>query len=69
VHELLHSAEQETDAGKRLALYARAQERASELAPLVPLAHAHQLLARSTSVTGIVNHPTGVIRFAKARFQ
>jgi len=69
VHTLLHSAELETDAGKRLTLYAQAQERASELAPLVPLAHAHQLLARSTSVVGIVNHPTGVIRFAKARFQ
>lgn len=69
VHELLTQAERETNMNKRLELYAKAQERTHELAPLVPLAHANLMLARSAKALGIVNHQTGFVRFSKARLQ
>lgn len=69
VHALLHQGALEADPKRRLEAYARAQEIIRDQAPLLPLAHAYQTLARSAKVTGIVNHQTGVIRFAKAEMR
>lgn len=69
VHTLLHQAGRETDPKLRLEAFARVQEIIRDQAPMLPLAHAYQTLARSAKVTGIVNHQTGVIRFARAEMQ
>ena len=66
VHDLLHKAEQEPNVSRRLDLYLKAQEITREQTPLLPLVHAQVMLARSTKVLGIVNHPTGFVRFGKA---
>jgi peptide/nickel transport system substrate-binding protein len=69
VHTLLDQAEIESDPGRRMEAFLKVQQIVHDQAPLLPLAHAHQLLARSAKVRGIVNHQTGVIRFAKADVQ
>lgn len=69
VHSLLHQAEREADPRRRMEAFGKIQEVIRDQAPLLPLAHAHQTLARSAKVTGIVNHQTGVIRFARAEMQ
>ncbi|MDO9631581.1 MAG: ABC transporter substrate-binding protein [Humidesulfovibrio sp.] len=66
VHDLLAQARASGDEKVREALFAKVQDIAGREVPLLPLAHGNQTLARSRSVTGIVNHPSGVIRFAKA---
>lgn len=66
VHDLLAQARTCDDLKQREALFAQVQVIAAREVPLVPLAHASQSLARSRRVQGIVNHPSGVIRFAKA---
>lgn len=69
VHSLLHQAGRQSDPKERLQAFAQAQQIIHEQAPMLPLAHAFQTLARSAKVTGIVNHQTGVIRFAKAEMR
>ncbi|OGR36593.1 MAG: hypothetical protein A2051_02555 [Desulfovibrionales bacterium GWA2_65_9] len=66
VHDLLAQARTCDDQKRREALFAQVQVIAGREAPLVPLAHANQTLARSRRVQGIINHQSGVIRFAKA---
>ncbi len=66
VHALLAQAAAASDEGRRMELFARVQAIAQEQAPLLPLAHAQQVLARRKGVQGIVNHQTGVVRFARA---
>ena len=66
VHDLLAQAKSSADQTLREALFAQVQDIAGREAPLLPLAHANQTLARSRNVQGIVNHQSGVIRFAKA---
>ncbi|MBU1039884.1 MAG: ABC transporter substrate-binding protein [Proteobacteria bacterium] len=69
VHDLLAQARTSADQKMREALFAQVQDIAGREVPLLPLAHANQTLARSRYVQGIVNHPSGVIRFAKATIQ
>lgn len=69
VHDLLHKAEHEPNVSRRLELYAKVQDITREQTPLLPLVHAQVMLARSAKVHGIVNHPTGFVRFAKAVMQ
>jgi len=66
VHDLLAQAKTSPDQKAREALFAQVQDIAGREVPLLPLAHANQTLARARDVQGIVNHPSGVIRFAKA---
>jgi peptide/nickel transport system substrate-binding protein len=66
VHELLARAAAERDPVRRDGLFERVQAVAQEQMPVLPLAHAQQVLARRQGVTGIVNHQTGVVRFARA---
>jgi len=66
VHDLLAQARTSPDERVREALFAKVQDIAGREMPLVPLAHANQTLAHARNVQGIVNHQSGVIRFAKA---
>jgi peptide/nickel transport system substrate-binding protein len=66
VHDLLTQARTSADEKEREDLFAKVQAIAGREAPLLPLAHANQTLARARNVQGIVNHQSGVIRFAKA---
>ena len=66
LHELLVKAQQITDKQERIRLYQKAQEIIHEYAPWVPLAHARQMIAHRQNVHGIVQHPTGFLRFDKA---
>lgn len=59
VHELLITAQTETDEEKRNELYKQAQVIIHEEAPWVPLAHAKGLIAAKADVTGYYPHPTG----------
>jgi len=69
VHDLLAQARANADERTRDALFAQVQDIAGREAPLVPLAHANQTLAFNKHVQGVVNHQSGVIRFAKAEFR
>jgi ABC-type transport system substrate-binding protein len=51
---------------KRAALYRKAQEIVFEEAPMVPLAHAQQLMACRANVDGILFEVNGDILFQKA---
>ncbi|MBU1229099.1 MAG: ABC transporter substrate-binding protein [Proteobacteria bacterium] len=66
VHDLLAQAKATASPKAREELLAQVQEIAALELPLLPLAHASQFLARAKNVQGIVNHQSGVIRFAKA---
>ena len=66
IHALLAQAAAERDEARRAALFARVQDIAQEQMPVLPLAHAQQVLARQKGVVGIVNHQTGVVRFVRA---
>lgn len=59
VHELLISAQSETNEEKRNELYKQAQAIIHEDAPWVPLAHSTPLLAAKKGVTDYFPHPTG----------
>lgn len=59
VHELLISAQSETNEEKRNDLYKQAQAIIHEDAPWVPLAHSTPLLAAKKGVTDYFPHPTG----------
>ncbi|KUP08525.1 peptide ABC transporter substrate-binding protein [Bacillus coahuilensis p1.1.43] len=59
LHELLVTAQSESDESKRNDLYAEAQEIIYQDAPWVPLVHSTPLLGVSKNVKGYVPHPTG----------
>jgi len=65
-HDLMVAARRELDPEKRAALYRKAQEIVFEEAPMVPLAHAEQLLACRSNVTGIQFEVNGDILFQNA---
>lgn len=66
LHEILIKAQQISKKSERIRLYQEAQEIIHNEAPWVPLAHARQVIAHRKEVHGIVQHPTGFIRFDKA---
>ncbi len=65
-HDLMVAARRERDPEKRAALYRQAQEIVFEDAPMVPLAHAQQLMACRANVDGILFEVNGDILFRKA---
>lgn len=58
-NKLCVSAQSELDDAKRKQLYADAQKKLREDAPMVPLVHADQLAAVRVNVRGFTLHPTG----------
>ena len=65
LHDLLIQAQQTSNQAKRGKLYREAQAIIHVEAPWVPLVHAKQMVACSRSVKGLVQHPTGIIRFQR----
>jgi len=65
-HDLMVAARRELDPEKRAALYRKAQEIVFEEAPMVPLAHAEQLLACRANLDGILFELNGDILFQNA---
>jgi peptide/nickel transport system substrate-binding protein len=65
-HSLMIAARRELDPEKRAALYRKAQEIVFDEAPMVPLAHAQQLMACRTNVSGIFFEVNGDILFQNA---
>lgn len=63
LHDILIEAQQISDRERRGKLYRKAQEIIHMEAPWVPLVHAKQVVVCSRSVKGLVEHPTGIIRF------
>lgn len=66
-HQLLAQARRETDAPQRAALYRQAQELIVAEAPLVPLAHAQNMVALRANVSGVLLQPNGDVLFHHAR--
>jgi len=66
-HNLMIAARRELDLEKRAALYRKAQEIVFEECPMVPLAHAQQLLATRANVNGVLFEVNGDILFQSAR--
>jgi peptide/nickel transport system substrate-binding protein len=60
IHDLLNSAEEETDLAKRTSLYQEANRKIMEVLPGVPYVHAKAALALQTNVSGYVPSPVGV---------
>lgn len=65
-HDLMLAARRELDPEKRAALYRKSQEIVYEECPMVPLAHAQQLMACRASVSNILFEVNGDILFQKA---
>jgi peptide/nickel transport system substrate-binding protein len=65
-HKLMIAARRELDPEKRAALYRKAQEIVFDEAPMVPLAHAQQLMACRAIVDGILFEVNGDILFYNA---
>jgi peptide/nickel transport system substrate-binding protein len=65
-HNLMLAARRELDPEKRAALYRKAQEIVYEECPMVPLAHAEQLMACRANVSGILFEVNGDILFQNA---
>jgi peptide/nickel transport system substrate-binding protein len=65
-HNLMIAARRELDPEKRAALYRKAQEIVFEECPMVPLAHAEQLMACRANVDGILFEVNGDILFRNA---
>ena len=65
-HNLMIAARRELDPEKRAALYRKSQEIVFDEAPMVPLAHAEQLMACRASVSNILFEVNGDILFQKA---
>ncbi|HEY7796082.1 MAG TPA: hypothetical protein VIA10_18920, partial [Gaiellaceae bacterium] len=59
-HDLLNSAEEETDPAKRTSLYQDANRKIMEVLPGVPYVHAKAALALQSDVSGYVPSPVGV---------
>ncbi len=66
LHDILIRAQQISEKEERVRLYHQAQEIIHEQAPWVPLAHAQQIMAHRKNVHGVIQHPTGFLRFEKA---
>ena len=64
--DLISRAQREPDQARRAELYRKLQVVIHDQAPWTPLAHAFQAMARERTVSGVVHHPTGVVRFARA---
>jgi peptide/nickel transport system substrate-binding protein len=60
IHDLLNSAEEETDVAERTSLYQEANRKIMEVLPGVPYVHAKAALALQTNVSGYVPSPVGV---------
>jgi peptide/nickel transport system substrate-binding protein len=60
IHDLLNSAEEETDPAKRTSLYQDANRKIMEVLPGVPYVHAKAALALQSDVSGYVPSPVGV---------
>ncbi len=60
IHDLLNSAEEETDLAQRTSLYQEANRKIMEVLPGVPYVHAKAALALESNVTGYVPSPVGV---------
>ncbi|HAA74151.1 TPA: ABC transporter substrate-binding protein [Candidatus Latescibacteria bacterium] len=67
LHKVLVDAQLEIDTANRTNLYRRAQEIVHQDAPWVPLVHATQTAAFSSSVSGFKLHPTGSKYFHRVR--
>jgi peptide/nickel transport system substrate-binding protein len=65
-HNLMIAARRELDPEKRAALYRKSQEIVFDEAPMVPLAHAEQLMACRANVNGILFEVNGDILFRNA---
>jgi peptide/nickel transport system substrate-binding protein len=65
-HNLMIAARRELDPEKRAALYRKSQEIVFDEAPMVPLAHAEQLMACRANVNGILFEVNGDILFRHA---
>jgi len=65
-HNLMIAARRELDPAKRAAIYGKAQEIVYEECPMVPLAHAQQLMACRANVSGIFFEVNGDILFHNA---
>jgi peptide/nickel transport system substrate-binding protein len=65
-HDLMIAARRELDPEKRAALYRKSQEIIFEEAPMVPLAHAEQLMACRANVSNILFEVNGDILFRHA---
>jgi len=63
--DLLKKGSQESDADKRLAIYAQANAAVQKDVPMVPLAHGGSALAFKASITGANASPIGNINFAQ----
>lgn len=63
LHDIFIEAQQISDQKRRAKLYREAQKIIHLAAPWVPLVHAKQMVACNRSVRGLVQHPTGIIRF------
>lgn len=69
LHDILISAQTETDIAKRNDLYKQAQAIIHEDAPWIPMAHARAALAANSKLKGLVPHPTGVDKFNNIFFE
>ncbi len=65
---LLDAARGQRSPAERARLYQEAERRLHAAAALIPLAHAQYVLATRGGITGVVLHPTGLVRFQKAAF-
>ncbi len=65
-HDLMIAARRELDPEKRAALYRKSQEIVFDEAPMVPLAHAEQLMACRANISNILFEVDGDILFRNA---
>jgi ABC-type transport system substrate-binding protein len=65
-HKLMIAARRELDPERRAVLYRQAQEIVFEECPMVPLAHAEQLMACRANVDGVLFEVNGDILFRNA---
>jgi peptide/nickel transport system substrate-binding protein len=63
LHRLLMSAQQSVKRERRAELYKYAQKIIHLEAPWVPLAHTMEMIAFNQSVKGLIQHPSGIVRF------
>jgi peptide/nickel transport system substrate-binding protein len=68
VHKLLMQARETMNRDARARLYRDVQVLVHEDSPLVPIAHAMQVVASSEAVRDLALHPTGVVFLAGARY-
>ncbi len=66
-HQLMVQARREVDPAKRAALYRQAQQMIFDECPLVPLAHAQNIVALRATVAGVLLQPNGDLLFQHAK--